>query len=422
MSRAETNTGVMGELYAEVAEALGDEFLVAACGFWRRVGNRYGQDLGNCVSVGSICSSSDLVVPMMEALSGLFDKALANPGVEAATTKGVKFDHAFSCEIEPWKREWIHTHWKPRHIFHDARKLGYKQRQPDDVTLEDAEAPGVDLLWAGFSCVDCSQMNKDKDIWEERFDSGEGATTQTLSGTLSYVDWARPPVVILENVPRFALKGGASGAYRLMQARSAVVLRDDVEDPRFGISPSCLSRPFQDLRTKLRLMGYQVVAILIDCKGYGVPQHRLRLYIICTMQHAPTKHLADLRVQTILDTSVLQMRDIASDFLLDTSTADWAWWNTRREWRLKVDDGEEPSSKRQKQNVRDGWKEDHKERYVLAGMTWPPVYPDNEMLDCRLGVFGERQRPLSNQTCTHTTHTPVAYVRLTSDLVWQFDV
>ena len=89
---------------------------------------------------------------------------------------------------------------------------------------------------------------------------------------------------------------------------------------------------------------------------------------------------------------------------------------------MKVDDGEEPSSKRQKQNVRDGWKEDHKERYVLAGMTWPPVYPDNEMLDCRLGVFGERQRPLSNQTCTHTTHTPVAYVRLTSDLVWQFDV
>ena len=397
MSGAETDTGVMEELRAEVAEALGNDFVVAACGFWRR------QSVGNCVSVGSICSSSDLIVPMMDALSGIFGKALANTGVKAATTQSVKFEHAFSCEIEPWKREWINTHWKPRHIFHDARKLGYKECQPDDVTLQDAEAPAVALLWVGFSCVDVSQMNINKHIWEERFDSGEGATAETLSGTLSYIDWARPPVAILENVPRFALKSGASGAYRLMRSRSAVVLRDDVEDPEFGIAPSCLSRHYQDLMVNLRLKGYQVVAVLIDCKGYGIPQHRLRLYIIATLQHAPTKYLADLRVQTILDTSVLPMRGIANDFLLDASTEDFAWWTSRREWRLAQVDGEEPSLKKQKQNVRDGWKEDHKERYMLAGMSWPPMYPDNEILGTRLGFFGERQR--SNQTCTHTTHT-----------------
>ena len=54
-------------------------------------------------------------------------------------------------------------------------------------------------------------MNINKHIWEERFDFGEGATAETLSGTLSYIDWAMPPVAILENVPRFALKSGASG-------------------------------------------------------------------------------------------------------------------------------------------------------------------------------------------------------------------
>ena len=125
-------------------------------------------------------------------------------------------------------------------------------------------------------------------------------------------------------------------------------------------------------------------------------------------------------MQTILDTSELPMRGIANDFLLDGSTEGFAWWTSRREWRLAQVDDEEPSLKKQKQNVRDGWKEDHKERYMLAGMSWPPMYPDNEILGTRLGFFGERQR--SNQTCTHTTHTPVAYVKSTSDLVWQSDV
>ena len=64
MSDHFTKLGVMGELYTEAAEALGDEFLFAVCGFWNR------QSVGNCVSVGSICSSSDLIVPMMEAVSG----------------------------------------------------------------------------------------------------------------------------------------------------------------------------------------------------------------------------------------------------------------------------------------------------------------------------------------------------------------
>ena len=59
-----------------------------------------------------------------------------------------------------------------------------------------APVPGdVDLLVAGTSCVDYSNLNNEKqDI------DGHGESGRTFRGMLDWVKMHRPPLVILENV------------------------------------------------------------------------------------------------------------------------------------------------------------------------------------------------------------------------------
>ena len=54
---------------------------------------------------------------------------------------------------------------------------------------------GVDMLIAGTSCVDYSNLNNQKQDIEAKGESGE-----TFRGMLNWVKKHRPPVVILENV------------------------------------------------------------------------------------------------------------------------------------------------------------------------------------------------------------------------------
>lgn len=59
-----------------------------------------------------------------------------------------------------------------------------------------AEVPGnVDLLVAGTSCVDYSNLNNEKQGIE-----AEGESGRTFRGMMSWVKNHRPPIVILENV------------------------------------------------------------------------------------------------------------------------------------------------------------------------------------------------------------------------------
>ena len=59
-----------------------------------------------------------------------------------------------------------------------------------------AKVPGdVDLLVAGTSCVDFSNLNNEKKALDEPGESG-----RTFRGMLSWVSKHRPPIVIIENV------------------------------------------------------------------------------------------------------------------------------------------------------------------------------------------------------------------------------
>lgn len=97
--------------------------------------------------------------------------------------------------------------------------------------------PGtVDILVAGTSCVDFSNLNNSQKELDEKGESG-----QTFRGMLDWVKKAQPPFVILENV---------SGA------------------------------PFDQMVALMESCGYYSTFLRVDSKKYYIPQTRQRGYVV----------------------------------------------------------------------------------------------------------------------------------------------
>jgi site-specific DNA-cytosine methylase len=104
------------------------------------------------------------------------------------------FEHVFSCEIEPFKQAYIERNFSPPILFRDVTELGKKKAHTAYGSL--VEVPGnVDVLIAGTSCVDYSNLNNKQQGIEANGESG-----RTFRGMLQWVKKNQPPIVILENV------------------------------------------------------------------------------------------------------------------------------------------------------------------------------------------------------------------------------
>jgi site-specific DNA-cytosine methylase len=100
-----------------------------------------------------------------------------------------------------------------------------------------AAVPGdVDLLVAGTSCVDYSNLNNEKQDLDAHGESG-----RTFRGMMSWVKKHRPPIVILENV---------------------------------------CSAPWPRIQTYFEKNGYSAVHIRVDTKHYYIPHTRTRGYLL----------------------------------------------------------------------------------------------------------------------------------------------
>lgn len=76
----------------------------------------------------------------------------------------LQIEHVFSCEIEPFKQAYIERNFQPPLLFRDIRELGHDHAYTAYGSLVDVPCqPGsVDLLVAGTSCVDYSNLNTEK--------------------------------------------------------------------------------------------------------------------------------------------------------------------------------------------------------------------------------------------------------------------
>ncbi|AEO59218.1 hypothetical protein MYCTH_2307313 [Thermothelomyces thermophilus ATCC 42464] len=111
------------------------------------------------LNVATLCSGTD--APIF-ALS-LIQEALVTHGFGA----GFEFQHLFSCEIEPFKQGFIRRNLPPGTlIFRDVVELASTALTGKATTASGskAEIPAskVDILFAGCSCVDYSNMNQNK--------------------------------------------------------------------------------------------------------------------------------------------------------------------------------------------------------------------------------------------------------------------
>ena len=156
-------------------------------------------------------------------------------------------EHAFSCEIEPFKQAYIERNFAPPILFRDIRELDREQA----TTAYGAKQPvpgGVDILIAGTSCVDYSNLNTKQKGIDQKGESG-----QTFWGMLGWVIRHRPPMVIQENV---------CGA------------------------------PWDKMKEYYAHEGYAATFLRVDTKQHYVPHTRTRVYLLAIDMAAPNRRKA----------------------------------------------------------------------------------------------------------------------------------
>ena len=67
----------------------------------------------SALTLGTACSGSDVVAPTLTLIAAFWHQQFALP---------IDFDHRFSCEVVPEKREWIQAHFTVPHIFPDSQR------------------------------------------------------------------------------------------------------------------------------------------------------------------------------------------------------------------------------------------------------------------------------------------------------------
>lgn len=165
---------------------------------------------------------------------------------EAGGKSRFRIEHVFSAEIEPFKQAYIHRNFSPPLLFRDITEFVVPE---DGDSMSGSTAYGashdvprdIDILAVGSSCVDFSPLNSNqqKDLHERK-----GKSKETFEVICRYVKWAKPRIVIFENV------------------RSNIT------------NWNSMAREFQNLDYTTRVVG-------VDTKGFYIPHTRKRRYMLC---------------------------------------------------------------------------------------------------------------------------------------------
>ncbi|KNZ75129.1 DNA repair protein RAD5 [Termitomyces sp. J132] len=181
---------------------------------------------GRKLRVATMCSGTESPLLALELIQkSIFDQH----GLH------LEIEHVFSCEIEPFKQAYIERNFHPPLLFRDVCELGDDEAHTAYGAL--APVPGnVDILIAGTSCVDYSNLNNQKQDIDASGESG-----RTFRGMMTWVKRHRPPLVILENV---------------------------------------CSAPWDKVKEYFEKNGYSAEHQRVDTKQYYIPHTRTRGYLV----------------------------------------------------------------------------------------------------------------------------------------------
>ncbi|PWY68636.1 hypothetical protein BO70DRAFT_417213 [Aspergillus heteromorphus CBS 117.55] len=156
-----------------------------------------------------------------------------------------EFRHLFSAEIVPFKQAYIERNFHPPFIFRDVAELKDRVAQTAYGSLEKIPKK-PDILIAGFSCVDFSNLNNQRKTLDQKGESGG-----TFWGIIRYAATYRPRLVVLENVK---------------------------------------NAPWDKIKQHWKEIDYSAVFQDVDTKAYYLPQTRERGYMFCIDREAMKKH------------------------------------------------------------------------------------------------------------------------------------
>lgn len=150
------------------------------------------------IRVATMCSGTESPVLALDMLQKAIRKQCASHLADEMDEMGIdvdrvlQVDHVFSCEIEPFKQAYIERNFHPPLLFRDIRELGEDKAYTAYGGL--VNVPNtlgcVDMLIAGTSCVDYSNLNNKK-VSSVHFSlpkgtTGPGSLTHPLHFSLCY--------------------------------------------------------------------------------------------------------------------------------------------------------------------------------------------------------------------------------------------
>ncbi len=142
---------------------------------------------------------------------------------------------------------WAANHWPAAVEWHSANHPQAQHVCQDLHQADWSAVPSHDLLLASPCCQGHSKA-RGKASGNPQHD----ASRSTAWAVVSAAEFHRPPLAIIENVPEFM-------DWQLYPAWAAA----------------------------MTALGYQLAPHVVDCADLGVPQNRVRLFIVCTQSKAP---------------------------------------------------------------------------------------------------------------------------------------
>lgn len=130
----------------------------------------------------------------------------------------------------------------------ETYQLNYGEIPQSDIRLVDS-LPAHDILLAGFPCQAFSYAGKQKGFADTR-----GTLFFEVERLLN-ASKTKPRLLLLENVR--------------------------------GFTTHDKGRTYATVLSKLKDLGYNVTALLINSSNFGVPQNRVRIYLVCSLGYKP---------------------------------------------------------------------------------------------------------------------------------------
>lgn len=142
---------------------------------------------------------------------------------------------------------WAANHWQDAVEWHSANHPETIHVCQDLHQADWSKVPSHDLLLASPCCQGHSKA-RGKTNGNPQHD----ASRSTAWAVISALEFHRPPAAVIENVPEFM---------------------------NWSLFPAWA--------TAMNALGYSLAPHVVDCADLGVPQNRIRLFIVCTRSKAP---------------------------------------------------------------------------------------------------------------------------------------